>query len=275
MADPAALTLEGAGLVLSGRRVLQDITLAVHPGELLALCGPNGAGKSSLLSLLAGDRRPDTGAARLSGAPVTSLSPARLARARAVLEQAPASALPFTVEALAGLGIPREIAPAEARRLVSGVLADTRLEARARVPLSRLSGGQQLRAHLARTLAQLRAGRLLGGGHWLLLDEPTASLDIAQQIVTMRLAAAEARAGAGVVAVLHDLNLAAAFADRIGLMEAGRLVALGPPRTVCTPSRLGQLYATEVRVETGPDGTLRILPSYGAPPTPVPGQAPR
>ncbi|WP_118133931.1 ATP-binding cassette domain-containing protein [Oceanicella sp. SM1341] len=271
MAEPASLALETVTLRLSGREVLSAVSFDVRPGELLALCGPNGAGKSSLLSVLAGDRAPERGAARLNGAEITSLPAATLARARAVLEQSPATALPFTAEALAGLAIPRAIPPAEARAIAATALADVGLADRARVPLSRLSGGQQLRAHLARTLAQLRAGRQLGGGHWLLLDEPTASLDIAQQIATMRIAAAEARAGAGVVAVLHDLNLAAAFADRIGLMEAGRLVALGPPRAVCTPSRLGRLYATEVSVETGPDGALRILPHYGAAPAPGPG----
>jgi iron complex transport system ATP-binding protein len=127
----------------------------------------------------------------------------------------------------------------------------------------RLSGGERARAHLARVLAQLWTGRAAGGGRFLLLDEPTASLDLAHQIAVMRVARAEAAAGTGVLAVLHDLNLAAAFADRVLLIAEGRAVAEGLPQAVLEARRLSHVYGAPIAVERGRSGALRITPDLG------------
>jgi iron complex transport system ATP-binding protein len=130
--------------------------------------------------------------------------------------------------------------------------------------MDRLSGGEQHRAHMARALAQLWAGRHLGGGRWLLLDEPTASLDLAHQAAVLRSARQAAAEGVGVVAVLHDLSLAAAVADRIVLMQTGRIVADGPPGAVLTAGRLSGVYGLSIAVTRTAEGTLAVTPVYEA-----------
>jgi iron complex transport system ATP-binding protein len=245
----------------AGRRVLHGVTLGIAPGELLAVCGPNGAGKSSLLAVLAGDLRPATGAALIDGRPVAALSAAALAERRAVLEQAPTLSAGFTVAELVRLGaeaVPRS--PAEPGALVARALAATAMTGHACRAADRLSGGERSRAHLARVLAQLWAGRAAGAGGWLMLDEPTASLDLAHQVAVMRAARAAADDGAGVLCVLHDLNLAAAFADRVVLLGAGRVAGDGTPETVLTAPALGALYGAPVAVERHASGALRIAP---------------
>lgn len=245
-----------------GRKlVLTDVDLALRPGELVALCGPNGAGKSTLLAAMAGDYRPEAGEVLLNGVPIHSLSPAVLASRRAVLEQAPSLSAGFSVRELLTLSIPREIAPERTEALIHEALGAVALLERAEDNCLILSGGQRHRAHLARVLVQLRAPGRVGG--FLMLDEPTASLDMAHQIATMRIARKAARDGSGVLVVLHDLNLAAAFADRVALMHQGRLVAEGPGADIFTSARLSAIYETEIDVVSAPGRAPRILPVYG------------
>ena len=259
--------LEAASVVLArgGRRVLDDVSLALGPGGLVAVCGPNGAGKSSLFALLAGELRPDRGTITLDGRPLAAFSAAALAAERAALEQSPSLSAPFTVRGLVALGlaaVPR--AELDEPALVVRALAAAGVAEIADRPADRLSGGERARAHLARVLAQLWAGRAAGGGRYLLLDEPTASLDIAHQLALMEAARAEAGAGAGVLVVLHDLNLAAAFADRVVLLDAGRIVAAGAPAEVFESARLTAVYRTPIVVERTLRG-LRMVPERWSP----------
>jgi iron complex transport system ATP-binding protein len=259
--------LEAGDVSLSrgGRPVLVAVSLALRPGEVVALCGPNGAGKSSLLSVLAGDLHPDRGNVSLDGTPLGQFSADALARRRAVMEQSPAVAAPFPVADLVGLGLGSVVmSPAEAEAIVADAMRQAGIEALAPRPADRLSGGERARAHLARALAQLAAGRLAGHGRYLLLDEPTASLDLAHQIAVMRAARAAATEGAGVLAVLHDLNLAAAFADTAVLLQAGRIVAIGAPRALFAPERLSAVYGAPITVLRSERGGLRIAPDFDA-----------
>jgi len=250
------------------RETLSDVTLALAPGEILAVCGPNGAGKSTLLAALAGDLRPASGEIRIDGAPAAGLSAHALAVRRAVLEQAPALSAPFTARELAALGlVSRRPSPAAAAAMVSEALEATGLSRLADRPATALSGGEQARAHFARALVQIACGRAEDpshGGRYLLLDEPTASLDLARQAGAMQAARRVRDGGAGVLAVLHDLNLAAAFADRVALLAAGRLVAAGPPAEVLTPERLGEVYGLPISVGKGPRGGPAIAPDFSA-----------
>lgn len=254
------LEAQAVGHSFGRTRVLQDVSLKVRPGEMVALCGPNGAGKSTLLAAMAGDFAPDEGNIHLDGRIVTSLSPADLARRRAVLEQTPTLSAAFTVRELLALGIPRDVPPERVNVLVRETLRDVALLGRADDNCLILSGGQRHRAHLARVLVQLAASDKACG--YLMLDEPTASLDIAHQITTMRIARRAARLGEGVLVVLHDLNLAAAFADRVALMHEGRLVADGPGADIFTAERLSAIYETEIAVEEAEGGRPRIVPVY-------------
>ncbi|MFO7854394.1 MAG: ATP-binding cassette domain-containing protein [Paracoccaceae bacterium] len=261
-------------LRLGGRAALRGATLALRSGEVTALLGPNGAGKSTCLACLSGALRPDAGRVSMDGVDPGGLSPAALAEARAVLEQSPAEGLPFTVAALATLAIPRRIAPAEAEGIRRRALAAAGLAGFAERPVRALSGGERRRAHLARALAQLLAGRALGAGRWLLLDEPTAGLDLAHQAAILRAARAAAAEGAGVLAVLHDLALAAAFADRVAIMAEGRVVAEGPPAGVLTPDRLAEVYGLPVEVRRRADGALAVAPLYHLAEEPKPCTSP-
>ena len=254
------LEAQGITLCRGGRLVLETSSLALATGELVALCGPNGAGKSSLFGLLAGEIRPGAGSVTLDGRPLAGFSAAALAAERAALEQAPSLSAPFTVAELVALGlsaVPR--AEIDEPALCARAMQAAGVAGLAGRGADRLSGGERARAHLARVLAQLWAGRAAGGGRYLMLDEPTASLDIAHQLAVMRAARDEAEDGAGVLVVLHDLNLAAGFADRVVLMHAGRIAAEGGPADVFEAARLSAVYATPLAVERTARG-LRILP---------------
>jgi iron complex transport system ATP-binding protein len=258
--------LEARGVCLrrGGRSVLHDVSVSLAPAALVAVVGPNGAGKSSLLGILAGEICPDHGAATLDGRLLQSFSAAELAARRAVLEQSPSVFAPFTVAELVALGtlmVPR--ASTREPDLVARAMAIADIGDLASRPADRLSGGERARAHFARVLAQVWAGRAAGMGRFLLLDEPTASLDLSHQITLMNAARAASRNGVGVLAVLHDLNLAAAYCDHVVLLANGACVSQGSPRMVFDAARLTAVYRTPVSVSRMPDGQLQILPLYG------------
>lgn len=247
---------------LGGKPILERISMSARPGEVVALIGPNGAGKSTLLNCLSGALKPDRGRVLIDGAESTALSPADLARQRAVLEQSPVAVARFNVEELIGLALPREISPQTAGRLTRNAAEAVGLLKHLDKPVSALSGGEHHRAHMSRALAQLWAGRELGGGRWLLLDEPTANLDLGHQDAILRAARDAARAGAGVIAVLHELTLTAAVADRIVLMHRGEILVDGPVETALDPTRLSSVYGIEIAVDALPNGALAINPLF-------------
>lgn len=249
-------------LSLGGRPVLHGVSLTLHPGEVLGLIGPNGAGKSTLLACISGARRPDRGEVRIDGVVPASESAARLARRRAVLEQTPISAAAFTLTELALLAVPRELSPREAAEIAHRALSAVGLAPMAGRGIDQLSGGERHRGHMARALAQHLAARALGEGGWLLLDEPTASLDLRHQGSVLRAARAAAAGGAGVLAVLHDLTLAAAMSDRLAIISEGRIVAVGLPEEVLTSERLEAIYGLPVAISQAGGGHPAITPIY-------------
>jgi iron complex transport system ATP-binding protein len=253
------IALDAVGVSLDGRPVLEAVTLEVRAGEVLALVGPNGAGKSTLLAVLSGERRPDSGTATLDGRPLHEFAPLELARQRAVLTQDNTVSFPFRVREVLEMGRSpwartpqldeddRALAAASSQADVTHLL-DRRF--------TELSGGERARASLARVLAQSTG--------IVLLDEPTAALDLRHQEDVLGIARGLAAAGRAVVVVLHDLSLAGAVADRVGLLSAGRLIALGPPAEVLTASRIGEVYGVEVEVLER-DGTLLVVPTRNHP----------
>jgi iron complex transport system ATP-binding protein len=238
------------------RSVLRDVDLALEAGMLIALVGPNGAGKSTLLRAFAGLIRPTHGSVTLDGVEIGSLSRSALAARISVVPQTFDTLFPFTVREIVALGRTARLglfarpttsdAAAVARAIAEqdlAALVDRRLDA--------LSGGERQRVVLAMALAQ-EAGVLL-------LDEPTAHLDPAHQIGTVRRAAELARSrGVIALAVLHDLNLAA-LADRVVVMDAGRIVADGPPASALDRAVLARVFGAGLTVaEVG--GRTVILP---------------
>ncbi|MDL0434029.1 heme ABC transporter ATP-binding protein [Marinobacter sp. TBZ242] len=254
------LEAKALSLTKGGKTLLSDIDLCLKPGEFLAVLGPNGAGKSTLMHCLSGAERRATGQLRMDGRDPASLDAATLARQRAVLEQSPRVSAPYSVEALIQLGTPRELPIGEITALTEQAIDLLDLSALRHRSVLQLSGGEQHRTHMARVMVQLWAGQRLGGGCYLLVDEPTASLDLQHQITVLRAARQAAAEGYGVLAILHDLTLAASVAHRILLLKDGRMIAEGQPQEVLTRPRLEALYGLPVRVETG--DMLTVTPDY-------------
>lgn len=257
--------LEALGITVrrGSRTVLDGVDLRLRPGEVVAVCGPNGAGKSTLLSVLAGDLKPDAGTVTFGGVAIREFGAASLALQRAVLEQSPHVAAPFRVVDLVGLGAScAAIAVRDAVPLARDAMQIAEVLHLAQARTDRLSGGEGARTHLARVLAQLAAGRRGGGGRYLLLDEPTASLDMSHQIAAMRAIRTVAADGGGALTILHDLNLAAAFADRIVLLSNGMGVAEGPPSEVFCEDTLSEVFGVTFRVVRESARDLRIAPVY-------------
>ncbi|MEW1695961.1 heme ABC transporter ATP-binding protein [Streptomyces sp. NPDC091278] len=257
-AAPGEVVAEAVGLRVSlGRRaVLDGVDVRVRAGEVLALVGPNGAGKSTLLGALAADIPPASGEIRIGGRPAGDWSPGELALRRSVLPQSAALAFPFPVGEVVRMGrapwagTERED---EDEAAVAAAMAATEVEEFAGRPFSGLSGGERARVALARVLAQ-RTGLLL-------LDEPTAALDLRHQELVLRVCRERAAAGDAVVVVLHDLGLAAAHADRIGVLHGGRITAEGPPSEVLDSELLSRVYRQPVEVFPHPGtGVPLVVP---------------
>jgi iron complex transport system ATP-binding protein len=247
------------------REVLRGVDLLAQPGEVVALIGPNGAGKSTLLRVLAGLMRPDAGGVTIDGADVTTLDRRSIARHIAVVPQVFETLFPFTVREIVALGRTSRLGPlgtlgADDARAVARALEEIGATDLAERRIDRLSGGERQRAVLAMALAQ-EAGVLL-------LDEPTAHLDPTHQRATLEHVATIARArGLAVVAVLHDLNLAAAFASRVVLLADGVVVREGEPRAVITAELVSAVFGPGLRV-IAHDGRPFVVPE----PAPTPSE---
>jgi iron complex transport system ATP-binding protein len=251
--------------VRAGRATLLDgVDLAVAAGETVAIVGPNGAGKSTLLRVLSGELRPQGGRVRLKHEALAAYPPRTLSAHRAVLSQSVAVAFPFTVEEIVRMGAGDQHGRA-ADALVDAALAEVDLLACRHRVITTLSGGEQHRAHFARVLVQLGRGEQDHGPGVLLLDEPTAALDLRHQIDFVASTRARARAGTAVIAVLHDLNLAASLADRVVAMHRGRVAADGSPRTVITPDMLARVFDVALASCGLPVGMPCVLPHMIAP----------
>ncbi|WP_299036373.1 ATP-binding cassette domain-containing protein [uncultured Pseudokineococcus sp.] len=237
-----------------GGRVLHDVTLDVEAGAVTALIGPNGAGKSTLLAVMARLLEPEQGQVLLDGRDVRRTPGAETARRLAVLRQDTSLAVRLTVRELVALGrFPHSAGRLTDvdRELVARAVEDVDLVDLADRRLDRLSGGQRQRAHLAMALCQISGGDGSedDGGGYLLLDEPLAALDLKHSVRVMRLLRRRARErGLTVVVVVHDVNFAAAHADRVVAMADGRVVRSGPTADVITGPVLAALYGTEVTV---------------------------
>ncbi|WP_460780363.1 heme ABC transporter ATP-binding protein [Microbacterium shaanxiense] len=242
--------------IAGGRAILEGASIDVHPGEIHALVGPNGAGKSTLFGVLAGDIAPDSGAVEIDGRSITGIRPRDLARTRAVLLQENAVSFPFRAEQVVRMGRApwaRTAFEDDDDTAVAEAMADTEIDDLADRSVSSLSGGERARVAIARVLAQRTPV--------MLLDEPTASLDLKHHEDVMRLVRSAADAGTAVAVVLHDLNAALAHADRLTLLASGRVIASGPPAEVLTAERIAQVYGQAVDVFPHPvSGVPLVVP---------------
>lgn len=241
------LTLTGATASLGGRTVLNAVDLSVAAGELVAVVGPNGAGKSSAIRALAGLLPLTGGHARLDGADVADLPPPERARRAAYLPQERRIAWNLPAIEVAALGAPfLQAADAQARaraaldEVEAGHLADR--------GVAEMSGGERARVLLARALAT--------GARGLLVDEPIAGLDPDAQLMVLERLQARARGGQAVLVSLHDLTLAARFADRAVVLDQARVAADGPPMDALSPEIMARVFGLTGRWVAGPEGPL-------------------
>lgn len=239
--------------------LLDDVDLSIAPGETLAIVGPNGAGKSTLLRLLSGDLSPTKGTVLLRERNIHAWSSTELALRRVMLSQHVTVSFPFTVQEIVAMGSGRQSGTASSAT-IDAAIDEVGLNAFRHRELPTLSGGEQQRAHFARILVQLACGESTSGPGILLLDEPTSSLDLRHQIALVESSRQRARNGTAVVAVLHDLNLAARFADRIVVLRKGKIFADGMPAETITRDMLQRVFHIDATVDRTIEGLPFILP---------------
>ncbi|XZG69376.1 heme ABC transporter ATP-binding protein [Chitinibacteraceae bacterium HSL-7] len=257
-----SLSASAVSLRRNGKTILDQVSLTLAPGDVLGILGANGAGKSTLLALLAGDLAPQSGHVSLDQIPILSLSNAVLARRRAVLAQQAGAAFNLSVREIAAMGAYpfAELPPAEVSRLTLDALERAEVAHLAARRYPELSGGEQQRVQYARALVQVLAARQHGESRYLLLDEPTASLDPRHQHGLLASAARLAHdEGLGVAVVLHDVNLAACWCSRIALLANARLVATGSPSDVLQAAHLETTYQQPCTIHPHPTRPDRPL----------------
>jgi iron complex transport system ATP-binding protein len=261
---------ENVSFARGRRRILEAVNLSLRPGEVTALLGPNGAGKTTLLKLLAGELRPASGRVAIHDRSIDSLRPEELARLRAVLPQESALNFAFPVRDVVALGRLPHAGAGRSHRdggLARLALRRAGVEHLSKRNYTKLSGGERQRVHLARVFCQLMGTRK---PRYLMLDEPTSSLDPRHQHDVLLAVRDFARRGAGVLVILHDLNLAAAHADRLVLMHDRKLIAEGRPDAVLTDELIHATYGIRAHIEPHPvEGYPVVIPIVAAETRPV------
>ena len=253
--------LKARNLQVSIRRskILRGIALEAPAGNFTVVVGPNGAGKSTLLRALTGETAYE-GYAELNGLDLSKTPAHELAGLRGVLSQSTAIAFPFTVYEVVQLGLGAgSLDSAGARERIEDALAAVDLAGFGGRFYQDLSGGEAQRVQLARVLVQVWEPTIEGRPRWLFLDEPISALDVKHQIRIMALVRGYARRGGGVFAILHDLNLTAAFADHLILLNEGSVHASGPPSKVLTVEHLESVYGCPMVVSRGSGGAELVV----------------
>ena len=252
------LQTNDVSIAFGDRILLKDVSVTANAGEVLGLIGPNGAGKSTLLSAISGDLTVHSGSISINGLDPTTASPLELARTRSVMLQDVSVSFAFLVRDVVAMGRRPWARTPRAQNdeaLIDAALKATEVEHLAERDIMTLSGGERARVALSRVLAQQTPV--------VLLDEPTAALDIGHQEQALGLARSMAQAGAAVVVVLHDLNAAAAYCDRIACLAHGGVVAQGPVDEVYTQATLSDVYDWPIRVLRADDGQVQVVPKRG------------
>ncbi|MFQ5517079.1 MAG: heme ABC transporter ATP-binding protein [Acidimicrobiia bacterium] len=240
------LTLRGVDFDIGANSLLRGVDLHVRPGHITAVVGPNGAGKTTLLRIASGDLVPTAGTVHLDGADVNTYRSANLALMRAVLPHATTLSFPFTVREVVRMGRhPHAVSPSEDNAQLAAAMESADVAGLADRISTTLSAGEQRRVAFARMLCQ--------NTPLVLLDEPTAALDVTHQHRVMAVLRQRAATGGSVLAVLHDLNLASRYADDVAVLDRGSVVAAGAPARVLTAPRLSAVYGHPMTVIPHPE----------------------
>lgn len=264
----ARLQAFDVSVAVGDKTLLHPASTYFAAGQVTAILGPNGAGKSTLMSVLTGQRKPGQGRVEINGQSLQTCAHADLARLRAFVAQETQVAFDFSVQEVVDLGrYPHRKCPSKQEGAIAqSAMEATRVDHLATRALNTLSGGEKARVHLARALAQVweNAASSAGEGfktRWLLLDEPTAALDLQHQHRMLQLARNWATVeGIGVVAVLHDLNLALRYSDRCVVLQQGNIMDSGPTAAVLTPACIAKVWDVVAHpVQTPATGLLQYI----------------
>jgi iron complex transport system ATP-binding protein len=255
-----SLCAQGLSLTLSGTPLLGEVDIEVLPGIITTVLGPNGAGKTSLLRVLVGELAPDAGSVFLDGRALHLWPPRSRAGMLAVLPQHSLLNFPFTAAEVVMLGrTPHDTGVARDREIVAQALSAVDGAYLAGRIYTQLSGGEKQRVHLARVLAQIWDASA-EGERYLVLDEPTSSFDLAHQQLTLDVVRNLAQTGVGILMVIHDLNLAARCANRMCLMQYGRIVDCGTPDEVLKSETIKRVFGVEASIAVHPvSGTPLVI----------------
>ena len=247
---------------LAGKLIVDALSLTAKAGQVTAIVGPNGSGKTTTMKAISGEIA-STGELTINGDDMRKLEPWQLAVRRAVLPQSTTITFPFTVREIVRMGLSTGLNndAAHAQAIAAKALAAVDLEGFEGRFYQELSGGEQQRVQLARVLTQIWDPVLDGRPCFLMLDEPVSSLDIRHQLTIMQLARNYCLRGGGVIAVMHDLNLTAMYADHMVMMKRGKVAAAGTPAEVLTDAAMEEVFGCRMRVSGLPAaGTPFILP---------------
>lgn len=239
------------------KTLLNNASLEIVPGEVTVILGPNGAGKSTFMKLLCGDLRPSSGTVSLDGTPTERLNRQTVAQRRAMMPQSSNVVFPFSAIEIVMIGRSPHVVKAEGnvdRQIAELAMRCTGTSALSERSYNTLSGGEKQRVQLARALAQIwvEPNAINSEARYLLLDEPVAAMDISHQHETLRIAKQFAQRNVGVLLILHDINLAAMYADKIAMFSHGQIVRHGTPSDVLSQTLISQVFGIDVLLSEHP-----------------------
>ena len=250
-----SLNLESVSLKLDNRQILKDVSLEINEGEIVSVIGPNGAGKSSLLNVLTGDINPDSGEIFYDDKQLKQISIQERAFTRSVMSQMQTLVFNFSVKDVIEMGWLQR-GNSDFSNNFSMAFKNVTKECNVHNLIHRkfnsLSGGEQRRVHFARTLLQLWRPSESNDPRYLLLDEPTANLDLSSEMLLMNILKKRASLNVGILVILHDLNLASHFADKIAIIKDGEIMAFGEPEKIMEDAFLTSIYEVPIKVKHGP-----------------------
>ncbi len=254
-------------VAIHDKTLLVDVSISVSPGEIVVVVGSNGAGKTTLLNALTGDLKTKAGSVELNNKALSSYCPRNLAKLRAVMPQHSPLNFPFSVKEVVEMGRApylESISPRRNNEIVEQAMDETDILYLSERDYTTLSGGERQRVHFARVLTQIWEGDPYPN-RYLLMDEPTSSLDIHHQYELLNYLCVFMRSGVGVVLILHDLNVASMFADRIVVLKQGRVMTTGHPCEVFSAGVLEDAFCLSAHIFDHPDtGRPCIVPKTGA-----------
>ena len=250
-----SLNLESVSLKLDNRQILKDVSLEINEGEIVSVIGPNGAGKSTLLNVLTGDINPDSGEIFYDNKQLKQISIQERAFTRSVMSQMQTLVFNFSVKDVIEMGWLQR-GNSDFSNNFSMAFKNVTKECNVHNLIHRkfnsLSGGEQRRVHFARTLLQLWRPSESNDPRYLLLDEPTANLDLSSEMLLMNILKKRASLNVGILVILHDLNLASHFADKIAIIKDGEIMAFGEPEKIMEDAFLTSVYEVPIKVKHDP-----------------------